>query len=1458
MDNLEFQLYDFCQSHEMDDDCSDDEGDNGVGKYIVHYFARTLNDKSVYCKVTGYTPYFYVGYKDNLKRKQADKIVEYLKASVYPAKFRECLIKHEIVNRKVAKGFNGEKDFRVLRLIFDNFDAMKKFGWALSDKVFIPELSDRKVKLDLFESNLLPMFRMNHINKISGCGWVSVLKSNCEFIENEDEKDSYCDIEIRVNWKNLQAIEKTDVAPFHIASFDIETFSCDGQFPQAHRKDDKIIQIGTTYSKYGNSECYRKHIVTLNGCSPIKGVVVESYSTEKKLLKGWKKEIIRSDCDIMTGYNIFFFDEPYIRDRTKILYIDDEFCYFSKLKKWECKFKEITLSSSALGDNSLKWYDTPGRVHVDLMKYIQKEFKLDSYKLDNVLSEYISGCIKKVKQIDKNHWKLYCKSINDLHDDDFIHIETKESFISDRVGTKFQVYKLKHVDKDDCKGIIYINCKLDLDNEIDFLKQTVFWSQGKDDVGPKDIFRLQEGNDDDRAIVGKYCVKDCSGCNVLFNKLSVGSNNIQMANVCHVPMQFLFVRGQGIKIFSLVSKKYRDSGYIFPVITKPKNVPEEEDGYEGAIVFEPVPGIYYAPLTTLDYASLYPKSMIHKNISHETIVEDPSYFGLDDYVYFDAKFVNNNDGSMTKCKFAKRKDGKLGIIPQILDDLLGERSAVKKLMGAEQDPFKKAILDGLQLALKITANSLYGQLGAKTSPIFCKKLAACTTSTGREMLLYAKKYGEEIYPSILNGLLYSREDKDQFNKIISEELRESIIKDEKKYKKFSDTLNNILDHIEREDLTVRPIVRYGDSVVENTPIIVKNNNNVQIVKICDLGSTWIKYGDKEACDVNNIFVWTDIGWTKINKVIKHKTNKKIYRVLTHTGCVDVTEDHSLIDKDKNKIKPTECKVGTQLLQSYPEIEKLNNQFSENDAHNIGKRYRLLCKDVPNSILTSNVCVQRAFWNGYSDNNKFIKCSNMTTVQTIYMLMSNIGYNVLINIDNDNYILTGTYDQDIEFNVVQKIVDMSDYYYKDVKEIVVYDLETENHHFQAGVGNIIVHNTDSIFIDWQYFKNSEEVDHDTQVEVWENVVSFGRKMFGFFVSNEEKTKWKTVFNALYDKIPELRLCYIDEENDKMFSIIKEFMEERYLPWLWSLQEAYMENRSNFDKLICDWSEYIISEFGFVYCQRDPKYCEYGIKYFLKNFLKDYILQPYVYYLENDKRVIKIKIFKKGNRYLGEDCLDLSIKTGILSGDLIKSRLPFPHDLEYEKTFDPFLILKKKKYVGHKYEFNSKKFSLNVMGIVLKRRDNAPIVKEICGGIVNRLLIDKDPEKAVKFCEESLDKMVKNKYNIKYFLTSKSLKAYDNYKDYTKIGHAVLSKRIGKRDPGNEPQSGDRVTFGYVKVSNWKKGMLQGDKIETPEFIKQNNLELDYNHYITNQIQKPATQFLELAIPNVDELFNQFKT
>jgi DNA polymerase elongation subunit (family B) len=165
----------------------------------------------------------------------------------------------------------------------------------------------------------------------------------------------------------------------------------------------------------------------------------------------------------------------------------------------------------------------------------------------------------------------------------------------------------------------------------------------------------------------------------------------------------------------------------------------------------------------------------------------------------------------------------------------------------------------------------------------------------------------------------------------------------------------------------------------------------------------------------------------------------------------------------------------------------------------------------------------------------------------------------------------------------------------------------------------------------------------------------------------------------------------------------------------------------------------------------------------------------------------------------------------------------------------------------------------MGIVLKRRDNAPIVKIVVGGIIDSILYERSIDKAVEYTNNVLEKLMNGYYSMDKFIITKTLRA--NYAHPKSIAHKVLADRIAERDPGNKPQVNDRIPFIYI-VKNFgkkkKKDILQGDLIETPEYIIRNKLKIDYLYYLEHQIIKPASQILELMLSKrkVDKLFNKF--
>ncbi|KAL9188489.1 hypothetical protein ACHAXT_006867 [Thalassiosira profunda] len=260
-----------------------------------------------------------------------------------------------------------------------------------------------------------------------------------------------------------------------------------------------------------------------------------------------------------------------------------------------------------------------------------------------------------------------------------------------------------------------------------------FLSQQKEDVHHSIISDLQNGSDADRHRLAVYCLKDALLPQRLMDKLSVLINYVEMARVTGVPVSFLISRGQQIKVFSMILRKCRDVNLLVPTLKK--SGPGGDDGYEGATVLDPIKSYYEVPIATLDFASLYPSIMQAYNLCYSTMVSPHEATKLDP-----SKFKRSENGHNFVHSNVKK-----GILPTILEELLSARKRAKKDMKNAPNEFEKAVQNGRQLALKVSANSVYGFTGAGVGQLPCVPIASSTTSYGRFLLEKTKAFVEEQY-----------------------------------------------------------------------------------------------------------------------------------------------------------------------------------------------------------------------------------------------------------------------------------------------------------------------------------------------------------------------------------------------------------------------------------------------------------------------------------------------------------------------------------------------------------------------------------------------------------------------------------------------------------------------------------------------------------------------------------------
>jgi DNA polymerase elongation subunit (family B) len=392
---------------------------------------------------------------------------------------------------------------------------------------------------------------------------------------------------------------------------------------------DKVTFIGSTFINFGETEPYLNHCLVLGTCDDVPDVVIKTVNTEAELLTNWVDLIIKEDPDIMIGYNIFGFDYEFMFRRSQETYCERKFLSLSRNIGEICAKTDkngiISLENTkiviATGEYDLRYPKMTGRLQIDMYTYFRRDFNLSSYKLDDVVGEYISDDIKKIVHSTLNDTpvtKLITNNVKGLHVNDYIHIEIT-GFTTDYFnnGLKFKVIDISKDDENDN----YVIC-IERKDELSDITKKIKWCIAKDDVSPQDIFRLSDGSSKDRAVVAKYCIQDCNLVHQLFNKIDVITGYVEMSKICSVPISFLVFRGQGIKLTSYVAKKCREKNTLMPDLQKSY----DPDGYEGAIVLPPKCAMYMDnPVACVDYASLYPSSMISQNYSHDSKVWSKEY-----------------------------------------------------------------------------------------------------------------------------------------------------------------------------------------------------------------------------------------------------------------------------------------------------------------------------------------------------------------------------------------------------------------------------------------------------------------------------------------------------------------------------------------------------------------------------------------------------------------------------------------------------------------------------------------------------------------------------------------------------------------------------------------------------------------------------------------------------------------
>lgn len=1085
--------------------------ENETNVTIIRVYGLNAQNENVCVIVPNFTPYIYVELPTNIQWSEGklEPVLERIKKACSdcpPVKMALQYKKRLYYAHLDEKG--NRKLFPYLFLAFSHSNDIKKVSGFLRRPMNIFGLGELHFKVH--ENNASPILQLTSLRKIPTAGWISFTGKR---IIDETEKVTRCKFEYKVRWQNLSEKITDKVARPLLMGWDIEVYSSNpSAMPKASKPEDKVFQISCVFARQGDKPSeWQNYLLTLakdlakdDTKIDIENATVLTFDTEDALFLGYVDLMQKKQPNIIIGYNIFQFDINYMVDRSKHILLNiDKFDRQGLDKYGHAKERIIEWDSSAYKNQSFQFLDAEGRIFVDLLPIIKRDHKLSNYQLKTVSLAFL-------KDVTKDP------------------LDHKAIFKCYRIG------------------------------------------MGGGLKGSKAL-----------SLVGKYCIKDSELVVRLFEKLTCWIGLCEMSKVTNVPIFALFTQGQQLKVFSQIYKKCSHENFV---VERDGYIAKEDEHYIGATVFPPTPGVY-DKVIPFDFASLYPTSIIATNIDYSSLVpadskipdekcnileweehvgceHDPKVIRKKEIIEIlksmndemkdlrkqrDLKKNKDKKGeyrdkieeykekmrplreekkklSDSKNKFCGKRKYKflkepMGVLPEILTYLLEARSKTKKEMKAVKKKFEAMdpshpeyidtktlidVLDKRQNAFKISANSGYGAMGVKRGALPFMPGAMCTTYVGRKAIEKAASVIQKDYGGVLI---------------------------------------------------------YGDSVSGDTPILIKYaNDSIDIKTIDILGKVWTEYEEfksdepdllnKEQCILNNICVWTDNGWSKIRRVIRHKTSKQMYRILTHTGCVDVTEDHSLLDINRKQIKPTQVKIGDELLHSFPtQFEEFDttiiegDNFNKNDINPILWAYFFLYGEIENGIwilprkyikldyqiqgdyyisknkrliseyhhlffdkngnkiipypVLNDVDLKFPFLAVLSTQNEMYK--HKITGQCVYVLWKSIGLNADVEIIDGQYKIN--LHQELQKKNRKEIISITPL---GVSNDFVYDIETEEGVFHAGIGELIVKNTDSNYVSFPTLKTAQEC-WDYSVKVASEVTKLYPKPMA--LAFEEKIYWR---------------------------------------------------------------------------------------------------------------------------------------------------------------------------------------------------------------------------------------------------------------------------------------------------------------------------------------------------------------
>ena len=360
-------------------------------------WCKNRESETVLLKLRGFYNYFFLEVEDKFTDDSSlNKIFNYIKTRSEFASHYGVVYFDKVLMEKFFYEQFGKKSI-FMKIYFSNNLTLRFCKNLLSRKI---NFGNYYVNVRAHDTNISFLRRFFTVNKTKYCQWFNV---NAK--ETSKERKIYNGLEYIGNMNTFKPI------PFNLTSswftfpkvmaFDIECYSDNHKaMPVSSNRKHKAYMISVISQIYRKLSTRKRYVLLIGDCEDLKESdecevikIKPCLRDEKIMLNEMAKIIAKENPDIITGYNTHGFDFLYLHGRLKLLM--EDWPNFGRSINEECIFyndddhKYGKAETNKINKYPLKYLIMPGRISVDIIAVVRRDYNFDKNDLNTVSSKIL-------------------------------------------------------------------------------------------------------------------------------------------------------------------------------------------------------------------------------------------------------------------------------------------------------------------------------------------------------------------------------------------------------------------------------------------------------------------------------------------------------------------------------------------------------------------------------------------------------------------------------------------------------------------------------------------------------------------------------------------------------------------------------------------------------------------------------------------------------------------------------------------------------------------------------------------------------------------------------------------------------------------------------------------------------------------------------------------------------------